>query len=174
MDEFDPFALLGVAPVFDLAADALRRNWLLRARQVHPDRARSDDERARALRLAARLNDAYAALRDPLTRADRLLTRAGGASASDERGIDAGLLADSLDLREAISEAHSPGDAVALRAGLAARLAEALARVADGARALPGDPEQRVALRRALNGATLLQRLLAQIDGAQESDVRHA
>ncbi|MBK8914848.1 MAG: hypothetical protein IPM64_09675 [Phycisphaerales bacterium] len=173
-DESDAFSLLGVAPVFDLAADDLRRCWLARVRQVHPDRARSDEERMRSQRLAALLNDAYTALQDPISRADRLLNRSGGPDASIERGMDPLLLAESLEIREALSEAVSPESAATIRSDLAARLEEALIKVAEGARALPGDAEHRVALRRELNGATLLLRLMSQTEGGQERDVRHA
>lgn len=65
----NPYAVLGVAPEADHAE--IRRSYLALMRDQHPDR-RAGDRKATAA--AARINAAYAQLRDPARRAvvDRL------------------------------------------------------------------------------------------------------
>jgi len=64
--EFDLYAELNIAPDADVAA--IERAWRARVRSVHPDRARSGEERSATTR-TARLNIAREWLMDPTKRA---------------------------------------------------------------------------------------------------------
>ncbi|MFM1867792.1 MAG: hypothetical protein RL591_1200 [Planctomycetota bacterium] len=67
---FDPFAILGFEPVFELDPRLLRARWMRAAAAVHPDAAG-------ATLLSAKVNDAFRVLSDPLLRAEALLERFG-------------------------------------------------------------------------------------------------
>jgi hypothetical protein len=73
--EFDLYAELNVPPFAD--ADAIERAWRAGVRSVHPDRARTGDERAATTR-TARLNIAREWLMDPTKRAQYDLLRRPG------------------------------------------------------------------------------------------------
>jgi curved DNA-binding protein CbpA len=75
--EFDLYAELNVAPFAD--ADAIERAWRAGVRSVHPDQARSGDERS-ATRRTARLNIAREWLMDPTKRTRYDLLRRPGPS----------------------------------------------------------------------------------------------
>lgn len=123
----NPFALLGVAATYALDPGALRDALLRASLRWHPDRlalAPADERAAAETRMAA-VNAAYAALSDPLTRAEALLALHG---APVERGTDrvscpAVLLA-MLELREEAAEARDGGDPVRLQAAVARLRAE--------------------------------------------------
>jgi curved DNA-binding protein CbpA len=73
--EFDLYAELNVAPFAD--ADAIERAWRAGVRSVHPDRARTGDERTATTR-TARLNIAREWLMDPSKRSRYDLLRRPG------------------------------------------------------------------------------------------------
>ena len=75
----DHFSLFGLPARFDLDAQALESAWRTVAAQVHPDRfaTASPAERRVAMQWAARANEAYRQLRDPLLRARYLCEQAG-------------------------------------------------------------------------------------------------
>lgn len=60
------YELLGVS--VNAGPQALHRAWRRLIRQAHPDLADGDEDRARRAELAARLNEAYATLSDPVRR----------------------------------------------------------------------------------------------------------
>ncbi|HSU44406.1 MAG TPA: Fe-S protein assembly co-chaperone HscB [Casimicrobiaceae bacterium] len=113
------FELFGLPTRFAVDRGALEHAYRDVQRNVHPDRyAGADDAQKRlALQASARANEAYRALRDPLTRAEYLLSL---------RGIDAGgetgarlsvvFLTRQLERREAAEEATRTHDAGALAA----------------------------------------------------------
>ena len=106
----DLFALFGLPASFELDRGSLERAYLERARDAHPDRfaAAPAAERAAAVGRAMELNQAYKTLRDPVRRAEYLLGRAGVTIGGNEQ-IDAGFLAEVLDLREELAEARAAG-----------------------------------------------------------------
>lgn len=73
------YALLGVSEAFDISAATLSSRFKDLQRQWHPDRfGRSPPaERERASAMSARINEAYATLREPGSRARHLLTIRG-------------------------------------------------------------------------------------------------
>lgn len=128
--QLNHFQRLGMPQSFDLDLDTLEKRYIGFQRSVHPDRfaAKPAKERAMAESQAVSLNEAYEALRDPLTRAAYLIQLKGGQSSSIERDEtirDPELLMEAMELREALSAAESVraveelaakagGDAIAL------------------------------------------------------------
>lgn len=163
----DPFALLGLPRSFALDEPVLHSAYRALSRAVHPDRfaQQGADAVARAMRVSAAVNEAHDVLRDPLRRADYLLTLAGGPSALEERGVPGDLLAEVMTRREAIDAAREGGDRATLEQihGEVARQREAaLAEVARLAGFLPGASlAQRQELRRRLNSMKYYDNLLA-------------
>jgi hypothetical protein len=65
----DPYTILGVAP--DASPEQIRKAYLARSRVIHPDRFdkhQSPDDWLKANEMLAELNDAYAAVKDPVNR----------------------------------------------------------------------------------------------------------
>ncbi|MEJ2896094.1 Fe-S protein assembly co-chaperone HscB [Bordetella avium] len=75
----DYFSLFGLPSKFAIDAQALEEAWRLVAARVHPDRyaTASAAERRVAMQWAARANEAYRLLRDPMLRARYLCESAG-------------------------------------------------------------------------------------------------
>ncbi|MCA9539545.1 MAG: Fe-S protein assembly co-chaperone HscB [Myxococcales bacterium] len=103
----DHFARLGLERRFAQDADQIAAQHRQRQRQVHPDRFVGRGERMGVLSMqhATALNDAVRVLRDPVRRADYLLTLRG-VSMHDDRGVklDPAFLMEVIELREAIEE----------------------------------------------------------------------
>lgn len=97
------FALLALPESFDVSADALDAAFRKRSLQVHPDRfARAEPrERRIAAERTAALNMAYAALKDPESRAVYMLQRVG---LSLNHKPDPSLLMDLMEAREQAEE----------------------------------------------------------------------
>lgn len=143
----DYFAILGIEPAATLDAAELERNYLELQQRFHPDRhARSPAaERRATLEAAARVNEAYRLLRDPIARAAHLLALRGtdALSATDLPGD---FLALQLDWHEALDGARRAGDSgrlnelaegfIAERARLEDRLLKALDHGGDAADAV--------------------------------------
>jgi DnaJ-domain-containing protein 1 len=73
---YDPFALLGVKVGYDLDLDLLEKKYIDAQKQIHPDQM---DElfAGSATSLSALVNQAYADLKNPIMRSQRLLERIG-------------------------------------------------------------------------------------------------
>ena len=131
----DPFALLGLAPTFDVDLAALERAFFERSKQLHPDRAggASAAERVAVLSQSRALNDAYQLIKRPVPRAEYLLAHAGVTIGDNER-LDPAFLMEILELREELAEARA-----AENTELVARLQGAMqARRTQALEALPG------------------------------------
>jgi molecular chaperone HscB len=134
------FDLLGLRPGFRIDADALEQGYRDLQRSVHPDNfARASDARKRrALQASARANEAYRTLRDPVARAEYLLSLRGidAASQTDTR-LPVEFLTRQLERREAAEEAKGAHDDRALGAliddvrGEAADACDEVARLLD-------------------------------------------
>jgi molecular chaperone HscB len=125
----DHFQRLGLTARFDLDAAEIGRRYVAFQQRLHPDRfaGKSVRERAIAEQHAVSLNEAHETLKDPLRRGSYLLQRAGRASPTAENRTidDPALLMETMERREALSEASST-DAVAALAKAAAADEEAL------------------------------------------------
>ncbi|KAI9824287.1 MAG: hypothetical protein M1832_002095 [Thelocarpon impressellum] len=101
---------------FPVDARALRREFLSLQSVAHPDRQHATPTPASSDAASAHINDAYRTLLSSLPRAQYLLALRG-IDVSDERArlSDVALLAEVLDVREAIEEAQGEADIAALR-----------------------------------------------------------
>ncbi|MEX2201317.1 MAG: Fe-S protein assembly co-chaperone HscB [Dongiaceae bacterium] len=107
----DHFQRLGLVARFDLDPAEIGRRYIAFQQRLHPDRfaGKSARERTIAERHAVSLNEAYETLKDPLRRGSYLLQRAGRASPTAENRTidDPALLMETMERREALSEASS-------------------------------------------------------------------
>jgi len=118
----DHFSLFGLPARFDLDAQALESAWRTVAAQVHPDRfaTASPAERRVAMQWAARANEAYRQLRDPLLRARYLCEQAGvDLQTESNTSMDAAFLMQQMTWREMLDDARDDADVLsALQAEL--------------------------------------------------------
>jgi molecular chaperone HscB len=113
----DPFEALGVEPAFGLDLAALEQRHRDLSRTLHPDRhaASGAAERRMALGRAIEVNEAFRHLKDPIRRAEALLTRRGVQSGEGkEPPASPALLMDVMERREALAEIRLSKDEVAL------------------------------------------------------------
>lgn len=164
---FNHFQVLGLEPTYDLDAAELRRLYLQRSREIHPDHHGETAENAGvSVHSSARLNEAFRVLRDPFSRAEYLLEMHGGKSSAEDKGVPQEILTQTLMLREEIEEARQAGDEAALdaiRQQTRQQHDAAQHEVAEMARRLPGDEEVRTALRQKLNTIKYYQKLLESL-----------
>ena len=75
----DYYQLLGLPRSLNLSLDALQQRYYELSRQLHPDRfmQKPEAERQRALDMSSALNDAYRTLKEPIKRAQYLLSLEG-------------------------------------------------------------------------------------------------
>jgi molecular chaperone HscB len=103
----DYFQALGIEPKLSLDAANLQKQFYARSRELHPDRfmLRPAAEREAAEQASALLNDAYRTLRDPVTRAEYVLS-ANGFEIGEQRSKDvpAELLEEVFELNMALEE----------------------------------------------------------------------
>jgi molecular chaperone HscB len=107
--EFDHFTRLGLGRGFAIEPAVLERNYLMLARGLHPDQfaRRTKEERDLAERLSAELNESYKVLRDPVSRAEYLLSLEGGPSREQDKRTPRDFLIEMLEANERIEQAES-------------------------------------------------------------------
>ncbi|MDR2880997.1 MAG: Fe-S protein assembly co-chaperone HscB [Azoarcus sp.] len=114
----DYFALFGLPCRFRLDEATLDHAWHTLQTEVHPDRhAHLPDgsDRRNAMAGALRVNEAYTALKKPLTRAQYLLELAGmGSDVINANVMAPEYLFEQLQWREAVEEARGTNDIDAL------------------------------------------------------------
>jgi molecular chaperone HscB len=109
----DPFATLGVQARFDLDLAAVEKTHRELSRALHPDRyvSAGATERREALGKAIEVNEAWRILRDPIRRAQALLSLRGVTVAEGrEPQADPEFLMEMLEQREALDEAKQAKD----------------------------------------------------------------
>ncbi|WVR07681.1 Fe-S protein assembly co-chaperone HscB [Kwoniella sp. DSM 27419] len=96
----------------------LRRNWLMRQRDLHPDKysARGDRMVDLARELSGRVNEAYNVLGDELKRAEYLLSVHAHATEETDKIDDPMMLAEILEAREELEEATTQQQVDSIRA----------------------------------------------------------
>lgn len=112
----DHFSLFGLPARFDLDAQALESAWRTVAAQVHPDRfaTASPAERRVAMQWAARANEAYRQLRDPLLRARYLCEQAGADLQTESNtSMDTAFLMQQMTWREMMDDARDDASVLA-------------------------------------------------------------
>jgi len=107
----DPFTQLGVPASFDLDEAALTRAWLAMSATLHPDRATDPGNDSEIARRSAQVNAARETLADPERRANALLAKLSGPASDECKDLSDGFLMDIFEVREAMEEAVSSGDA---------------------------------------------------------------
>ena len=124
------FALFGLPERYRFDQEELDAAYRSLQRVVHPDRyaAAGDAERRVALQSSARVNEAYRALKDPVGRAQYLLSLRGiDALAETNTALPTEFLQRELERREAVGEAQAARDADRLAALLREVRADAAA-----------------------------------------------
>ena len=109
MAEDNHFSLFGLPARFDIDAGTLDQAWRAVAAQVHPDRyaTASPPERRVAMQWAARANEAYRQLRDPLLRARYLCEQAGiDLQTESNTSMAPAFLMQQMEWREMLDEAR--------------------------------------------------------------------
>lgn len=163
----DAFEMFGLTRTFEVDLDTLHDKYLALSRVIHPDVSvgTQPEQRQQALMLSAELNRAYEMLRDPVTRAEYLLTLIGGPSASDDKSVPGDLLAEVLMLRDEIEEATGVSeDLAAIKERVTQRRAGTLEAISSLARQIDShDESQRRQLRQQLNTMKYWNNLLGQI-----------
>jgi molecular chaperone HscB len=151
----DYFHVLGIPRAFLVDTTLLEQRYKELAKRLHPDRfARADPQARRAsLERSVQLNEAWRCLKDPIRRAEYLLSlhgidvgeRAGSGRQSAERAtlpVPPVQLMEVLELREALVAAHVARDVhetEALVAKVRSRLDTVMNDVAKGFAAAPPD-----------------------------------
>ena len=107
------FQLFGLPERFAIDTAALDRTFRALQTEVHPDRfaAGSDQEKRLALQSSARVNEAYRALKDPVSRAQYLLSLNGVDALSEtDTQLPLEFLERQLERRETAAEAAGNKD----------------------------------------------------------------
>jgi molecular chaperone HscB len=172
----NPFSVLGLADAFDVDMPALEKTHRELSRALHPDRyaqAPSGERRA-ALERAVEVNEAFRAVRDPLTRAERLFVLRGvPVGDGHEPKPDSTFLMDVLEKREALSDAKDAKDATKIRAlGEEARAEEA--RVLASLSKAFSEPKNALAKHLGLLGELRFFRRFIEEVSAVEDELDHA
>lgn len=119
----DYFALLGLAPAFDIDLQALEAAYFAAQRQNHPDRfiGKPPAERQQAMQRSVDINNAYTTLKDPHSRACYLLRQQGieVGDSKTARKPSQSLLMAIMDWREQVQEAQSEATLAGLETSLA-------------------------------------------------------
>ncbi len=114
------FELFGLEPRFRFDTAMLDRAYRDLQSDVHPDRhaSASDEQQRIALQSSARVNEAYRTLKDPVARAEYLLSLHGVRADDGEarRALDVAFLEQQLERRERASEAADAQDVCTLEA----------------------------------------------------------
>jgi len=179
-DTFNHFELFDMEPSFDLDEQMLHQKYLSLSRSVHPDIAGREPGkiRKRSLTLSSELNRAYDTLRDHTSRAEYLLSLAGGPSAADDKSVPPELLGEIVMLREAIEEAITSNDREALynlKQPIAIKRQAILEQIAQLCRSLePGNTAVHKQLRSQLNAIKYWNNLMDQLPtGAYRDEDDH-
>jgi molecular chaperone HscB len=116
LDKLNYFEMFGLTPGYDIDERTLHRKYLSLTRTVHPDMVgqASQEQRQHALAISSEMNRAYETLRDPVSRAEYLLSLSGDPDTTDSRLVPPKLLGEVMMLREEIEEAHAAGDSAAM------------------------------------------------------------
>ena len=164
----DHFSLLNLTRRYRIDTAQLDREYRALQGTIHPDRhaGAGDAGRRLALQASARVNEAYATLRDPAARGEYLLGLHGVVSLADtDTAMPLDFLTAQMERREAIGEARDSGDRPALENALAGIATERAALEAELAEAIDGQGELEAA-RVAVRKLRFLDRVKHEIDDA--------
>lgn len=179
----DHFDVLGMPRRYHLDAAALEERYLRLQKETHPDRFAKalPRERMEAVVRNTELNDAYRILKNDIRRAEYILKLEGldigeekprsTTAATKQLVVDAKLLMEVMELREALAAARSDGDdaqVVALTKTVSERQAEAMAIVEAGfSKYETGDNSVLDGIARALVSLRYYRRFMDEVEGRQ-------
>jgi molecular chaperone HscB len=163
------FELFGLPATFRIDGAALEARYRELARAVHPDRHAGDAAAQRAAaQAAARVNEAYRALKDPVERGHYLLALEGvDALAETDTALSRAFLERELERRERAADAQDAGDVAALEAMLGDIRREAGAR--ESALADHLDAHDLAGARDGVRELKFLQKVAADVDAMIEA-----
>ncbi len=121
------FELFGLPQSFAVDREQLDSRYRQLQRTMHPDRFvnAGDQERRLAMQQAARINEAYQVLKDPLLRGRYLLELAGyDFSEQHHTTRDAAFLIEQMELREALEAVRDAADPFAALGAVMERVAD--------------------------------------------------
>ncbi|MCT7655848.1 co-chaperone HscB [Oceanimonas sp. NS1] len=110
------FELFGLPEQFQLDGQALAAAYRQLQSQFHPDKfaSRPERERLQAVQQAARINDAFSTLKNPLGRAEYLLSLQGVDIRGEQQTLkDPMFLMQQMEWREQLEEISAAGDVFA-------------------------------------------------------------
>ena len=175
------FEFFGLQPKLSVDADFLQKRFYELSRTWHPDRfsRKAADEQAKALEATSVLNDGYRTLKDPVKRAEYLLSEEGFPIGEQRsKDVPPELLEEVFELNMALEELKSGDDAarpqlesakenfVGLRAGVDSEL-ESLFQKYDAAEAQSETGKQALSeIRSALNRRRYIENLIRDVEKA--------
>ncbi|MEM9188219.1 MAG: Fe-S protein assembly co-chaperone HscB [Myxococcota bacterium] len=109
----NPFAVLGLAPAFDIDPQELEERYRALQKALHPDRfaQASASERRLSLERAVTVNEAYRRMKDDVARAEALLELRGVAvGETGGQPTDPEFLMEVMELREELADARKSKD----------------------------------------------------------------
>lgn len=173
----DPFATLGVPRRFDLDLKAVEKTHRDLSRALHPDKyvGAGASERKESLSKAVEVNEAWRAVRDPVTRAEALFSLAGiPVGETNEPKASSAFLMDMMDQREALAAAKESKDEAAV-----SRLAAEIERrkegveqsLAEGFSAAGGDREKLASVVTKLGELRFYKRFLEEVSAIEEESL---
>jgi molecular chaperone HscB len=177
----DFYEFFGIDRKLELDNDALQKRFYELSRQWHPDRfsRKSPDEQAQALEATAIVNDGYRTLRDPVKRAEYLLTEEGFPIAEQRsRDVPPELLEEVFELNMMLEELKSGDETtrsqletakqnfIGMRAGIDSELQQLFAKY-DAADAQSETAKQALhEIRGALNRRRYIENLIRDVERA--------
>jgi len=108
------FAVFDLPVSFDVDLGVLSARYREAQRAVHPDKFAHapEAERRLSVQMAARINEAYQVLKDPLSRGRYLLELQGVALDDADTAFDAAFLMEQMELRERLADVKNSTDPV--------------------------------------------------------------
>jgi molecular chaperone HscB len=164
----DYFALFGLPRRFRFERAQLDAAFHALQRDIHPDRyaTAGEAERRLALQSSARVNEAYRALKDPVSRAQYLLSLHGiDALGETDTALRQDFLQEELDRREALADARAGRDVGKLMALLQEARCDIAAMEANLAERFEGTKDLSVA-REGVRELRFLTKVAADIEAA--------
>ncbi|MEJ3626264.1 co-chaperone HscB [Vibrio vulnificus] len=121
------FELFGLPPQFSLDGSLLSSQFREMQKRFHPDNFATASERDRllAVQKAAQINDAYQVLKNPISRAEYLLSQNGLEIRGEQQTMqDPMFLMEQMELREELEEIPQSSDAESALAAFDARVSK--------------------------------------------------
>jgi molecular chaperone HscB len=170
----DYYELLGIPRSLNLSLDALQQRYYQLSRQLHPDRfmRQPEAERQWALDMSSALNDAYRTLKDPIKRAQYVLSLEGF-EIGEQRSKDVPpeLLEEVFELNMALEEMRGGDDSARPQLELAGKNFSAMLAASDEQfpalfEQYDGSPSKDVLsqIRNVLNRRKYIQNLVSEVE----------